>query len=93
MFSDIGQALDQDTIEYGWLVEIQLGKLTGKLSAPQLYSLVASLETLMLLIMDDENDLNSPEDDVLLNQPIVTKKDTPTIQNVHVQHVQQGKTQ
>ncbi|KAF7285801.1 hypothetical protein GWI33_009982 [Rhynchophorus ferrugineus] len=90
MFSDVGQALDQDTIEYGWLVEIQLGKLAGKLSAPQLYSLVASLETLILLIMDDENELNSPKDDVLLNQPIATKKDTPTIQNVHVQHVQQA---
>ncbi|KAJ8972148.1 hypothetical protein NQ314_000374 [Rhamnusium bicolor] len=53
MFSDVGQSLDQDTIEYAWLVEIQLGKLSGKLTTPQLYSILACLETLILLITDD----------------------------------------
>lgn len=90
MFSNVGQSLDQDTIEYAWLVEVQLGKLSGKLTSPQLYSLLASLETLILLLIDSENELNSPTDDVLLTRPITTKKSTVPSQNVHVQQVQQA---
>lgn len=87
MFSDVGQSLDQDTVEYAWLVEIQLGKLSGRLTAPQLYTLVECLEILVLLSIDDENELNHPKDDVILYQPVVKKKMTHS-QNVHVQHVQ-----
>jgi hypothetical protein len=90
MFSNVGQSLDQDTIEYAWLVEVQLGKLSGKLTSPQLYSLLATLETLVLLLMDTENELNSPKDDVLLTRPVATKKNTVSSQNVHVQQVQQA---
>uniref|UniRef100_A0AAR5PXF3 Bridge-like lipid transfer protein family member 1 C-terminal domain-containing protein n=1 Tax=Dendroctonus ponderosae TaxID=77166 RepID=A0AAR5PXF3_DENPD len=89
MFSDVGQSLDQDTVEYAWLVEIQLGKLSGKLTTPQLYSILTSLETLLLLVVDEENELNSPSDDAVLYQPVVKKKE-PSTQNVHVQHVQQA---
>lgn len=88
MFSDVGQSLDQETVEYAWLVEIQLGKLSGKLTAPQLYAVIACLEILVLLSIDDENELNRPRDDVILNQPVAKKKITHSIQNVHVQHVQ-----
>lgn len=88
MFSDVGQNLDQDTVEYAWLVEVQLGKLSGKLTPPQLYTIVACLELLVLLSTDDENELNHPRDDIILNQPVVKKKITHSIQNVHVQHVQ-----
>jgi hypothetical protein len=35
MFSDEGRSLDEETLEYAWLVEIQLGKLGGKVTAPQ----------------------------------------------------------
>lgn len=35
MFSDAERNLDQDTLEYAWLLEIQLGKLSGKATAPQ----------------------------------------------------------
>jgi hypothetical protein len=35
MFSDEGRTLDEETLEYAWLVEIQLGKLGGKVTAPQ----------------------------------------------------------
>lgn len=76
MFSDVGRSLDADTIEYAWLVEIQCGKLSGKLTMPQLHSLLASLETLMLLLCDSENELISPKDDIVLSQP-------PIIQNTH----------
>ncbi|KAJ8916684.1 hypothetical protein NQ315_000329 [Exocentrus adspersus] len=90
MFSDVGQSLDQDTIEYAWLVEIQLGKLSGKLTTPQLYSILACLETLILLLSDKENELNSPKDDLILSQPVAKKKSSHFTQNVHVQHVQQA---
>lgn len=75
-------------MEYAWLVEIQLGKLSGKLTAPQLFEVVACLETLVLLSTDDENELNHPKDDVILSRPVATKKITHSSQNVHVQHVQ-----
>jgi hypothetical protein len=35
MFSDEGRTLDEETLEYAWQVEIQLGKLGGKVTAPQ----------------------------------------------------------
>lgn len=35
MFSNEGCALDEDTLEYAWLLEIQLGKISGKLTLPQ----------------------------------------------------------
>lgn len=60
MFSDEGRSLDDETLEYAWLIEVQLGKLSGKLTSPQLYHLVTSLETLALLAMDDENEFCSP---------------------------------
>lgn len=90
MFSNVGQTLDQETIEYAWLLEIQMGKLSGKLTSPQLYSVLASLETLILLLMDTENELNSPKDDALLTRPVIPKKSTVSSQNVHVQQMQQA---
>lgn len=35
MFSDTGRSLDQETLEYAWMLEIQLGRLTGKMTSPQ----------------------------------------------------------
>lgn len=67
MFSDHDRALDEDTIEYAWLVEIQLGKLSGKLTTPQLHQLTTSLELLVLLMADSENELCSPHSPVPQN--------------------------
>ena len=35
MFSDKDLPLGQDTIEYAWLVEVQLGHLKGKMTPSQ----------------------------------------------------------
>lgn len=35
MFSNEGRRLDEETLEYAWLLEIQLGKISGKLTMPQ----------------------------------------------------------
>uniref|UniRef100_A0A1I8N1J1 Bridge-like lipid transfer protein family member 1 C-terminal domain-containing protein n=1 Tax=Musca domestica TaxID=7370 RepID=A0A1I8N1J1_MUSDO len=61
MFSNEGCALDEDTLEYSWLVEVQLGKLSGKLTLPQLFNVAVGLETLALLAVDPENCLKSPK--------------------------------
>ncbi|XP_052121267.1 transmembrane protein KIAA1109 isoform X3 [Frankliniella occidentalis] len=60
MFSDEGRSLDEDTLEYSWLVEVQLGKLSGKLTAPQLHHLITGLETFVMLICDSENNMRPP---------------------------------
>jgi hypothetical protein len=60
MFSSEGRALDQETLEYAWLVEVLLGKLSGRLAAPHLENIVTSCETFILLALDIENSLRSP---------------------------------
>ncbi|XP_012263790.2 transmembrane protein KIAA1109 homolog isoform X5 [Athalia rosae] len=60
MFSDEGRCLDQETLEYAWLIEVQLGKLSGKISSPQLHHLVTSLETFLLMVKNSENSLKPP---------------------------------
>jgi len=60
MFSGEGRALDQETLEYAWLVEILLGKLSGRLAAPHIENIVTSCETFLLLALDTENSLRSP---------------------------------
>ena len=35
MFSHRGMPLDSETLEYGWLFEVCIGDLTGRLTAPQ----------------------------------------------------------
>ncbi|KAG7214078.1 hypothetical protein KM043_001440 [Ampulex compressa] len=61
MFSNEGRSLDQETLEYAWLIEVQLGKLSGKISSPQLHHLVTSLETFLLMVKNTENNLRPPD--------------------------------
>lgn len=41
MFSGISRSLDEETLEYAWLVELTVGSLSGKLTAPQVNIIVA----------------------------------------------------
>lgn len=59
-FSDTNRSVEEDTVEYAWMMELQLGQLTGRLTLPQLYHVVSSLETFLLLICDSENELSPP---------------------------------
>lgn len=45
MFSDSERNLNQDTLEYAWLLEIQLGKLSGKATAPQVCFYIESFKS------------------------------------------------
>lgn len=60
MFSNEGRTLEQETLEYAWLIEVQLGKLSGRLTTPHVETLVAGCETFLLLALDMENSLRSP---------------------------------
>lgn len=60
-FSNEGRPLEEETLEYGWLLEIQLGKLSGKLTIPQLYHVISGLETFLMLAIDAESELRSPK--------------------------------
>ncbi|OWR42726.1 hypothetical protein KGM_210934 [Danaus plexippus plexippus] len=59
-FSDTNRNVEEETIEYAWMMELQLGQLTGRLTLPQLYQIISSLETFLLLICDNENELTPP---------------------------------
>ncbi|XP_050452726.1 transmembrane protein KIAA1109 isoform X1 [Cataglyphis hispanica] len=61
MFSNEGRSLDQETLEYAWLIEVQLGKLSGKITSPQLHHFVTSLETFLLMAKNTENSLRPPD--------------------------------
>lgn len=55
MFSGVGRGLDAETLEYAWLVELTLGSLTGRITAPQLQQIVTGVETFVLTATDNEN--------------------------------------
>ncbi|XP_070391011.1 bridge-like lipid transfer protein family member 1 isoform X1 [Dermacentor albipictus] len=44
LFSGAERPLGSETLEYAWLVELQAGDITGRLTVPQLYDLVAGAE-------------------------------------------------
>lgn len=60
MFSNEGRSLDQETLEYAWLIEVQLGKLSGRLTTPHIENIVSSCEAFILTVLDEENSLRSP---------------------------------
>lgn len=59
-FSDMNRNVEEETVEYAWMMELQLGQLTGRLTLPQMYQVISSLETFLLLICDSENELVPP---------------------------------
>ncbi|RXG59111.1 hypothetical protein Avbf_01112 [Armadillidium vulgare] len=60
MFSDTGLSLSDETVEYSWLVELTIGSLTGKLTAPQLQHFITGLETFLFTAVDNENCMRHP---------------------------------
>lgn len=60
MYSNEQRKLNEDTLEYAWMLEVQLGKISGKMTLPQLCHVVTGLETLLLTAVDAENQLKSP---------------------------------
>lgn len=48
LFSGLDRPLESETLEYGWLIEVQLGDITGRLTLTQTHHVLSSLETLFL---------------------------------------------
>lgn len=60
MFSDAERSLDCETLEYAWLVEIQMGDITGRLTLPQLYNTVAAMEIFAFQVQQSDCALQPP---------------------------------
>ena len=44
-------------VEYGWLVEVEIGKLSGRLTTPQLYHIICSLEVFIFQLIQPDSSL------------------------------------
>ncbi|XP_022098164.1 uncharacterized protein KIAA1109-like isoform X2 [Acanthaster planci] len=60
MFSDEGLPMDSETVEYAWLLDLQMGVLSGRLTPPQTLSLVSFLQLFVHLAVDPLDDLQQP---------------------------------
>ncbi|CAH1268426.1 KIAA1109 [Branchiostoma lanceolatum] len=60
MFSDKDRPLGSDTLEYAWLVQLQLGEISGKITPPHIESIVDVLETALFLFDASESDFMRP---------------------------------
>ncbi|XP_019647160.1 PREDICTED: uncharacterized protein KIAA1109-like [Branchiostoma belcheri] len=60
MFSDKDRPLGSETLEYAWLVQLQLGEISGKITPPHIESIVDVLETALFLFDASESDFMRP---------------------------------
>ncbi|XP_035682681.1 transmembrane protein KIAA1109-like [Branchiostoma floridae] len=60
MFSDKDRPLGSDTLEYAWLVQLQLGEISGKITPPHIETIVDVLETALFLFDASESDFMRP---------------------------------
>lgn len=51
MFSDEGRSLQDETLEYAWLLELQLGKLSGRMTMPQVNGIISLKLELSILYL------------------------------------------
>ncbi|OQV26228.1 hypothetical protein BV898_00346 [Hypsibius exemplaris] len=61
MFSDVDMPPAGETLEYGWLMDFQVGDVVCRASLPQIYSVVAGVEGLIAMADDTEDDFIRPE--------------------------------
>lgn len=57
LFSHSGLPLAAETVEYAWLLELHVGRITGHLTAPQLSVIVHVLNEFLFTMVDPENQL------------------------------------
>ncbi|XP_034153444.1 transmembrane protein KIAA1109 homolog isoform X3 [Esox lucius] len=65
MFSAQGLPLGTDTLEYAWLIDMQAGALTGRVTVPQLASVMEWGETYMFHVFSREFQLEQPKPSVI----------------------------
>ncbi|XP_065153130.1 bridge-like lipid transfer protein family member 1 isoform X4 [Paramisgurnus dabryanus] len=64
MFSAEGLPPGTDTLEYAWLIDVQAGALTGKVTVPQCASLLEWGETFVFHVLSREFQLEQPKSSV-----------------------------
>ncbi|XP_027856720.1 bridge-like lipid transfer protein family member 1 isoform X7 [Xiphophorus couchianus] len=65
MFSAQGLPLGSDTLEYAWLIDMQAGALTGRVTVPQLASMVEWAETFIFHVVSREFQLEQPKPSII----------------------------
>ncbi|XP_032404120.1 transmembrane protein KIAA1109 homolog [Xiphophorus hellerii] len=65
MFSAQGLPLGSDTLEYAWLIDMQAGALTGRVTVPQLASMVEWAETFVFHVVSREFQLEQPKPSII----------------------------
>ncbi|KAJ7406763.1 hypothetical protein WISP_131579 [Willisornis vidua] len=70
MFSAEGLPLGSDTLEYAWLIDVQAGSLTAKVTAPQLACLLEWGQTFVFHVVCREFELERPKSVVICQHGI-----------------------
>ncbi|XP_060035101.1 bridge-like lipid transfer protein family member 1 isoform X6 [Erinaceus europaeus] len=70
MFSAEGLPLGSDSLEYAWLIDVQAGSLTAKVTAPQLASLLEWGQTFAFHVVCREYELERPKSVVMCQHGI-----------------------
>ncbi|XP_077476639.1 bridge-like lipid transfer protein family member 1 [Stigmatopora argus] len=65
MFSAEGLPLGSDTLEYAWLIDMQLGSLSGRVTVPQVASMIEWGECFVFHVMSREFQLEHPKPSVI----------------------------
>ncbi|XP_029683365.1 bridge-like lipid transfer protein family member 1 isoform X11 [Takifugu rubripes] len=65
MFSAQGLPADSDTLEYAWLIDMQAGGLTGRVTVPQVASIIEWGETFLFHVVSQEFQLEQPKPSVI----------------------------
>ncbi|XP_017281650.1 transmembrane protein KIAA1109 homolog isoform X5 [Kryptolebias marmoratus] len=65
MFSAQGLPLGSDTLEYAWLIDMQAGALTGRVTVPQVASMIEWGETFIFHVLSREFQLEQPKPSVI----------------------------
>ncbi|XP_061600022.1 bridge-like lipid transfer protein family member 1 isoform X6 [Cololabis saira] len=65
MFSAQGLPLGSDTLEYAWLIDMQAGGLTGRVTVPQLANMMEWGETFLFHVVSREFQLEQPKPSVI----------------------------
>uniref|UniRef100_A0A3P8TGX1 KIAA1109 n=1 Tax=Amphiprion percula TaxID=161767 RepID=A0A3P8TGX1_AMPPE len=65
MFSAQGLPLGSDTLEYAWLIDMQAGGLTGRVTVPQVASMIEWGETFVFHVVSREFQLEQPKPSVI----------------------------
>ncbi|KAJ3613637.1 hypothetical protein NHX12_019883, partial [Muraenolepis orangiensis] len=65
MFSAQGLPVGSDTLEYAWLIDMQAGLLTGRVTIPQLASVMEWGETFVFHVVSREFQLEQPKPSVI----------------------------